>query len=1102
MRSDLRLINIAHEGVKTATLLRITLLMIAGLTAVTIIWSAAAHTDTSSTLAPEVLLPGPVAQTTMTTVFPFGYYGLEWPEVENREFTPRVYIDSGMKPEDIPKVMDRAANGGVQVYQYIPSGALALPLTELRDQWITPAVAYGADVMAGFYPSEEPGTSEIPAMTDLLNLAHETDPLGRPVVTYLGYGSISNIKKFVDTVDIDLLGAYPVYKGYPQGVMTGVMDSGRQALWPAGKRFYAVPETFGPILKHPDGPSLLRNNVYQGVIGGAEGVIFYTSSGFDGTLYPAFRAELDRLREEFVGSGDVGAVALSPDPPQVVTHTVLAGPIDLIEFDMFEYTRWYERLQYSLEVYQGDGYLLAVNIAEDPLTVEFHHLPSDAASVEVLFESRSLPLTDGRFQDTFDAYEVHIYRAAGALPPGFVLAVDHPTSGFITNTPSLTVSGSVTPVTTVSVNGGAASVVADGTFSHTLALSEGAQIVTVTSASAIVTRAVTLDTVPPDTTITGVEGENVPPFTFSWEGSDSGSGVSFYSYRIDDGQWSLWTSRQVKTYQGAEYEALNLTAGSHTFQVRARDRAMNIDPAPAEVVFQVIASDLPLTPTVGGPTAGVVGVTYTFSATATDPDGDAIAYRFFWDDGSDSGWSALISSGTPITATHVWTEGGRYYVRVQARDEHGLAIPWSDTPFHTIEVVGPITRSIPFGYYGLEWPEVQNGEFTPRVYIDSGMRPEDISGVMDLAANGGVQVYQYIPTGALTLPLTELRDMWVGPAVTYSPEVMAGFYPSEEPGTSEIPVLTDFLNLAHEMDPLGRPVVTYLGYFNISNIKTFRDTVDIDLLGAYPVYKGWPQGLMTGMMDSGRQALWPAGKRFYAVPETFGPILGHPDGPSLLRNNVYQGVIGGADGIIFYTSSGFDGARYPAFRAELDRLRGEFVGTGEMGAVALSPDPPQVVTHTVLAGPTDLIEFDMFEYTRWYERLQYSLEVYEGDVYLLAVNISEEPLTVEFHGLPSDAASVEVLFESRSLPLTDGRFQDAFDAYEVHVYKTTGYISPPLLPTYLPIIFKVAESQLECFTISCLPSGGYNEHFVSAQTMDYLLAVSRHTGGSGDDCSF
>jgi hypothetical protein len=362
-------------------------------------------------------VPSVVADTSTAMVFPFGYYGLEWPEVENGGFTPRVYIDSGMDASDIAEVMGQAARGGVQVYQYLPPGALSLPLTELREQWLAPAAGYSADVMAGIYPAEEPGVSEIPAMIDLLNLAHETDPLGRPVVTYLGYFSVSNIERFRETVDVDLLGAYPVFKRYPQGLMTGVMDSGRRALWPVGKRFYAVPESFGPILDHPDGPVLLRNNVYQGVIGGAEGVIFYDGSGFEGAEYPDFRAELDRLREEFVGSGRMGAVVLSPDPPQVVTHTVLAGPTDMIELDVFEYTRRYERLQYKLEVYEGHVYLLAANIGAEPLTVEFHHLPSADTDVELMFEGgRSLPLSSGVFQDAFAPYDVHIYKATGRGP--------------------------------------------------------------------------------------------------------------------------------------------------------------------------------------------------------------------------------------------------------------------------------------------------------------------------------------------------------------------------------------------------------------------------------------------------------------------------------------------------------------------------------------------------------------------------------------------------------------------------------------------------------------------------------------------------------------
>ena len=402
--------------VQTGILLRVIAFAIVTPMVMVTIWPVLALADVPSILAPKQVPVDIVSSAITTTIFPFGYYGLEEP-VENPGFSPRVYIDSAMKPDSIGLVLNIAQAGGVQVYQYLPPGALSLPLPTLRDQWLIPAATYSPSIMAGFYPSEEPSISEIPAMIDLLNLAHETDPHHRPVLTYLGYFNISNIKTFRDTVDIDLIGAYPLFKGYPQGLMTGAMDSARQALWPVGKRFYAVPETFGPILTHPNGPLLLRNNVYQGVIGGAEGIIFYESSGFDGTTYPAFRAELDQLHDEFVGSGQLGAVVLSPDPPQVVTYTVLAGPTSLIQLDQFEYIRYYDRLQYKLKVYQNEAYLLVTNIAADPLSIQFHNFPSSAGTVTVLFENRILPLTADSFQDTFAPFDVHVYWTENYTPP-------------------------------------------------------------------------------------------------------------------------------------------------------------------------------------------------------------------------------------------------------------------------------------------------------------------------------------------------------------------------------------------------------------------------------------------------------------------------------------------------------------------------------------------------------------------------------------------------------------------------------------------------------------------------------------------------------------
>jgi YVTN family beta-propeller protein len=50
----------------------------------------------------------------------------------------------------------------------------------------------------------------------------------------------------------------------------------------------------------------------------------------------------------------------------------------------------------------------------------------------------------------------------------------------------------------------------------------------------------------------------------------------------------------------------------------------------------------PNTPsTPSGPSSGQVGVSYSFSSSATDPDGDAVLIRFAWGDGDTSDWAAV-----------------------------------------------------------------------------------------------------------------------------------------------------------------------------------------------------------------------------------------------------------------------------------------------------------------------------------------------------------------------------------------------------------------------------------------------------------------------------
>jgi len=118
----------------------------------------------------------------------------------------------------------------------------------------------------------------------------------------------------------------------------------------------------------------------------------------------------------------------------------------------------------------------------------------------------------------------------------------------------------------------------------------------------------TIDTSPPDTTITGgpanssTSGPTVS-FTFSSE-----AGATFQC-RMDSGSFSACTS---------PFTATGLTDGSHTFHVRALDAAGNVDASPATRTWTVDATP-PDTTILSGPTGAisVTSVTFTFSSTET-----------------------------------------------------------------------------------------------------------------------------------------------------------------------------------------------------------------------------------------------------------------------------------------------------------------------------------------------------------------------------------------------------------------------------------------------------------------------------------------------------
>jgi RHS repeat-associated protein len=173
--------------------------------------------------------------------------------------------------------------------------------------------------------------------------------------------------------------------------------------------------------------------------------------------------------------------------------------------------------------------------------------------------------------------------------------------------------------------------VADGT--HTLTATATDQA----SNSGTATRVVIVDNTPPDTSITGgPTGEITTSSTsVTFTGTDNLTPVGslVFAWRLDGGTYSAFSAATTANLTG-------LTAGAHTFEVKARDLAGNEDATPASRAFSVRFG--PSISTVD-PTSGPIGTLVTITGTGFVPGGTTVTFN---------GLAAVIRT---LTATQLTT---------------------------------------------------------------------------------------------------------------------------------------------------------------------------------------------------------------------------------------------------------------------------------------------------------------------------------------------------------------------------------------------------------------------------------------------------------------
>ena len=92
-----------------------------------------------------------------------------------------------------------------------------------------------------------------------------------------------------------------------------------------------------------------------------------------------------------------------------------------------------------------------------------------------------------------------------------------------------------------------------------------------------------VDLIAPDTAIEGMDTDDQnSSAVFRYDGVDDRSGGLSFSYRVDSGSWSSWSTDTAVELQ-------DLLPGEHHFEVKAKDSWLNEDPTPAEIHFTLLA---------------------------------------------------------------------------------------------------------------------------------------------------------------------------------------------------------------------------------------------------------------------------------------------------------------------------------------------------------------------------------------------------------------------------------------------------------------------------------------------------------------------------------
>ena len=194
----------------------------------------------------------------------------------------------------------------------------------------------------------------------------------------------------------------------------------------------------------------------------------------------------------------------------------------------------------------------------------------------------------------------------------------------------------------------------------------------------------------PSTPSGSTSGDSGSSYTYSTRATDPDGDRVMYTFDWGDGSTSVTSLVNSGSTVITSHTWTVPSGSTRTFSVRSKATdEKGLDSGWSSVLPVTIKCSSqgvnrpPATPSIpSGELGGRSGKAYSYITKATDPDGDRVKYIFDWGDGSTSETS-FVSSGTPASASHIWTiEPGTtkiFDVRAKAIDEKGATSIWSNS---------------------------------------------------------------------------------------------------------------------------------------------------------------------------------------------------------------------------------------------------------------------------------------------------------------------------------------------------------------------------------------------------------------------------------------